>query len=379
THTTDGSDYQHAMTLIANQPDAAGEIQGAYLRNQMLPALYDNMDSLGYPMTPYVWPMKKTPDKGIRGFYDSPRYSSGYASLFQCLSFESEAHMLKPFGVRVNATLVFFEAMLQVMKAQHKTILETKKSALEKFIQADTYHTNWVMDTARHSMIDFMGYEPEYINSPVTNLPLLRYNQEKPYKKSIPYYEFFLPSKTINIPKAYIIPQAWDDVIERLAINGITYHTFEQDTSLEVSWYNISGYETYPRIYEGHYPHYQTEAEPVTGVMHFRAGDVWVDTRQEGIRFILEMLEPECVDSYFNWNFFDSVLEQKEYFGEYYFTLLAEEYLKKNPELAAKLRQKQQSDPAFAQNNRAQLQFIYENSPYQEPGFMRYPVYRVEE
>ena len=36
-----------------------------------------------------------------------------------------------------------------------------------------------------------------------------------------------------------------------------------------------------------------------------------VPTQQSGVKYILETLEPEALDSFFNWNFFDAMLGQK--------------------------------------------------------------------
>jgi len=46
--------------------------------------------------------------------------------------------------------------------------------------------------------------------------------------------------------------------------------------------------------------------------MEFKAGDYKISTNQLGVKYLLETLEPEAVDSYFNWNFFDTILQQKK-------------------------------------------------------------------
>jgi hypothetical protein len=43
----------------------------------------------------------------------------------------------------------------------------------------------------------------------------------------------------------------------------------------------------------------------------FRQGDYVVETRQKGVKYLLETLEPEGIDSFFNWNFFDTMLQQR--------------------------------------------------------------------
>ncbi len=89
-------------------------------------------------------------------------------------------------------------------------------------------------------------------------------------------------------------------------------------------------------------------------------------------------MEPTGDDSYFTWNFFDPILAQKEGYSAYVFEEKAEAFLQQNPAVKEKLEQRRATDTAFAKNGRAQLQFVYQNSPYAEPGFMRYPVYRVK-
>jgi hypothetical protein len=59
-------------------------------------------------------------------------------------------------------------------------------------------------------------------------------------------------------------------------------------------------------------------------------------------------LEPQGVDSFFAWNFFDSVLGQKEYFSDYVFEDIAADLLKKDPDLRKKLDDEKAKDPKMA-------------------------------
>jgi hypothetical protein len=98
---------------------------------------------------------------------------------------------------------------------------------------------------------------------------------------------------------------------------------------------------------------------------------------QPSNKFLIHTLEPQGEDSYFAWNFFDPILGQKEGFSDYVFEETAEAFLKANPDVARKLEERKASDSAFARNGRAQLNFIYLNSPYYEGAHLQYPVYRV--
>jgi hypothetical protein len=93
-------------------------------------------------------------------------------------------------------------------------------------------------------------------------------------------------------------------------------------------------------------------------------------------RYLVETLEPQATDSFFAWGFFDSVLQQKEHYSDYVFEDLAAEFLTKNPGVRQQLENKKKADPAFAANGPAQLEWVYQHSPYAEVGYRRYPVAR---
>jgi hypothetical protein len=94
-------------------------------------------------------------------------------------------------------------------------------------------------------------------------------------------------------------------------------------------------------------------------------------------RYVIETLEPYANDSFFRWNFFDSILDQREYFSPYLFEETAEKLLAENPNIRTAFFEKQQSDTAFANNPWAQLNYLYKRSPNYESDYRLYPVMRV--
>jgi hypothetical protein len=150
-----------------------------------------------------------------------------------------------------------------------------------------------------------------------------------------------------------------------------------RDTNIEVEAYKIENYQSSPRPFEGHHVNSNVSVSKTLKNVHFRKGDYYIPMNQVGNRFLVETLEPHAEDSYFAWNFFDAIVGQKEGFSDYVFEETASEFLKQNPEVKARLDQRRATDTAFAKNGRAQLDFIYRNSPYYEPAHMQYPVYRV--
>ena len=111
--------------------------------------------------------------------------------------------------------------------------------------------------------------------------------------------------------------------------------------------------------------------------MKFRAGDFLVPLNQNGVKFLLETLEPEAVDSYFNWNFFDTMLGQKEYYSPYVFEDTASKLLKENKALKTAFEMEKSINPKFSQDGEAQLDWVYKHSEYYEKTHRLYPVFRI--
>jgi hypothetical protein len=110
----------------------------------------------------------------------------------------------------------------------------------------------------------------------------------------------------------------------------------------------------------------------------FSQGDILIPTDQPGIRYLLETLEPSAADSFFNWNFFDTVLQRKEGFSPYVFEDMATEMLKNNARLRETFQFKKATDKQFAENAYAQLEWLYSKSEHSEPAYLQYPVYRIQ-
>ncbi len=377
-HVSDGADYQHVMTLLTSQHDKAGGTVGDYSYRVFTPLLFADMKKRGYDLVPYVNDFSSTPDHGWREFYEPPRFSSGYAALFQCFAFVPETHMLKPFKQRVAAT---YDLMLSFIDnaaahaAEIKTARRNDRSALRS--QQD-FPLEWQADTTRCDSVKLLGYTAGYKPSEISGLPRLFYDHEKPFSKNVPFFNHYTPSKTVRAPKAYVIPQAWSKVIDLLQKKGTSMTRFTNDTEIKVTAYKIENYETAPKPYEGHYLHrnVQVSAKPCT--LKFRAGDYIVSLNQPAKRYLVETLEPTAPDAFFSWNFFDGTLQQKEYFSDYVFEDVAAQILRNDPVLQAELNKKKAEDHLFAESASAQLEFVYRHSFHMEQSYMRYPVYRVE-
>lgn len=375
-HTSNGADYPYTMTLIATQYAKLEPPLGDFLRLNMLPALYAGMKDKGWEMIPYVDGFTDTPDGGISGFVDYGRYSTGYAAMWNTIGFMPETHMLKPFADRVWSTYAFMETVIDFIRHNHSALGDARAKAWQQTMEKTGFVLDWAMDTTRWDDLLFKGYTAKYKPSAVSGMPRLWYDKSQPYEKVIPYYNYFDPKISVQKPFAYIIPQAWENVLHRLQINGVEHYTLTEDISPEVELYRIESFKN-REAWEGHYFHHSLKTSTVRRRQIYRKGDVVVFLNQKANRYLVETLEPHAPDSWFAWNFFDPILMQKEYFSAYVFEDLAEHFLRENPDVRFALDAARKADPALAESAKAQLEWVYTHSPWYEPSHRMYPVGRL--
>lgn len=376
-HVSNGADYQYTLTHLFTQHNKLGGELGEYLYDKIRPGLESALTEAGWPITPYVNVFNRPPETGFSQFMDHPRYSTGYTTLWDTMGMMVETHMLKPYDQRVEGTYKLMEQMLFLLEAEHDKIKEVRANTLKNSRAAEDYYLNWIIDSTRVSTLQFLGFEADTLMSNVTGFERLKYDRTKPFSKKVSYFNHFIASDTVKIPAAYLVKKEWQAVMQRLKQNQIAFFEMEKDSTLEVESYKIASYQTRNNAYEGHYPHYNTSIDKENKKVAFRAGDFVIPSDQPGIRYLLETLEPIAPDSFFNWNFFDAILQQKEGFSPYVFEEIAHELLLKDETLRNSFLAKKQSDTLFAQNWYAQLDWVHKNSPYYEEAHLQYPVYRI--
>ena len=379
THTSNGADYQYTMTLIPTQKDKLNPILSGYLTGTMVPALYKQMADKGYELIPYINSVEETPDAGITGFLEPARFSTGYAALHNSIGFMPETHMLKAYDKRVDATYKLLQTYVDIVVKDALQIGLNKQKADQQVAAQKDFPLEWKLDKSRYDSIPFKGYTAKKKASEVSGADRLYYDRKAPFKKYIKQWNNYVPAVTVTKPVAYIIPQAWSRVVELLKLNGVTVSQLSENVQVPMEMYYIKDYKTATAPYEGHYIHSAVQLNPVKQTMQYYKGDYVVYANQVQNRYIVETLEPQATDSYFNWNFFDSVLGQKEHYSAYVFEDTAAQLLKDNPELKNLLEQEKAKNPALAKSGQAQLQFVYKNSAYYEKTYMRYPVGRLTE
>lgn len=378
-HVSDGADHQYIMALLTTQKNKLAAPLAKFMAGVLVPAQYEWMAGKDMLMCPYFELMGSTPEDGLRGFYDSPRYSSGYNALFDRIGIISETHVLKPYPDRVNATFQLLLATMAAMDQHPQELREARAQAKESTRKATAFGMNWTLDTAQVERIPWKGYKARTETSAVTGQPRIRYDHGAPTGTMVNWLDTYRPSCTAGKPKAYLVPQQWHEAIERLRLSGVPLEVLEKDSLLTVEQDSIGAFTTVPMAYEGHYLHWQVFAERHRKSWAARAGDVLVPMGHATDRYAMEALECRAEDGFFAWNFFDAVLQQKEWYEDYVFEDLAARLLERDPVLKQAFEAKRKADADFAKDADAQLTWIYRRSPWMEPGYRKHPVLRVVE
>lgn len=377
-HVSNGADYQYTFTYISTFKERLGNVLGAYFYKDFQSENLEGLKKVGYESTPYVNIHGDVPEIGFAAFEDSPRYSTGYASLFNALATMPETHMLKPYDKRVDATYQYMRINLQNLDKEYKKIKRLRIENLKQYQPGKQYGVRWKIDSTKYTTMDFKGYEGKYKPSEISGKPRLYYDRSKPFTKKIKLFTTAVATGYVTIPEYYIIPRSQYRVIEEFKRNGIRMKPLLRDSTVTVESYAINDFKTVKNPYEGHYLHYETTVNTSSKSMTFSAGDYLVPVNQEGVKYIIETLEPAASDSFFNWNFFDGILSQKEYYSAYIFEDTAAELLNKDKDLKQRFEAKKAADKQFADDGEVQLDWIYRNSPYFEKDtFRQYPVYRI--
>jgi hypothetical protein len=378
THVSNGADYQYTMTCLPTLHQKLDAPLGDYFKANWMDRMYDRMKDAGEEMCPYVNIFNQLPDSGMAAFIDYPRYSTGYAALFQTPGFITETLMLKPYKERVWATYHFLMEGLRQSSEDAGKLRQFRIHARIALSKKPLLFLDWEIRTDTACLLPFKGYKTVIKPSEVTGKDRMYFDEKEKSNIIIPYCTEANGLQPAKIPEYYILSAGWWRVKELLKFNFVNYRELINDTKMLVTVTIIDTFNTVEFPYESHYWHSRTKTLTEKRMVRIPKGSWIISTNQKARRFLTEVFEPVTPDSYFNWNFFDAVIQQKEWYSDYVFEDKASKILRDNITLKKTFEEKKNNDPVFREDARAQLYFIYKNSEHYESGHRVLPVYRIE-
>ncbi|HEY6192535.1 MAG TPA: M14 family metallopeptidase [Bacteroidota bacterium] len=377
-HVTDGADFQHVFTYsIETHENVAAPVR-AWITRGYIPFLESKLTSAGVSVIPYIFLKDDTdPLLGILGSVTPPRFSTSYTPLQNRPGLLIETHMLKDYKTRVEATRAALEATIERVGQQYRELRRAVSSADSEAEEGfrQPYPLQFSMADKPNATVHFLGYKQKNEKSTISGGEKIRYTHE-PFEADIPRFDSSIVTKTVVPPRAYLIPQQWTEVLDRLDMHGVRIERLTVPIEVEVETYRFSHAHWQQAPFEGRHP-VTYSVENVKERRAYPAGTAVVRLNQRAARVALNALEPEAPDAFAAWGFFDAIFEQKEYAENYVMEPLASEMLAKDPNLKKEFETRLAADTAFAHSPGARLNFFYQRSPYWDPQVNSYPVARL--
>ena len=382
-HVTDGADFQYNITYIYEHHEHAPGPVLAWMREAFDGRIFPATESTGNLLAQYMtFRDNRDLNKGIDGFVMPPRFSTGYTTIRNRPGLTIETHMLKDYRNRVRGTYDLLRATLEEVNRNPEKLLRAVREADAETVRAGQSYDPGRLYPLQIQMTDkaqpflFKGVESRTEQSDVSGSVRVIFGT-KPQEMTIPFYDESRVAAAVAPPLYYFVPPQWREVIAVLAAHGLRLQRLTAPATIEVESYRFNNVKFAPAPFEGRIVPNEMTKTTVRERRTFPKGTVVIPLAQPAGNVAVHLLEPDGPDSFIAWGFFNAIFEQKEYGEDYVLEKLAREMLAKDEKLRREFEKKLASDPKFAANAGARLNFFYERSPYWDQQMNLYPVGRV--
>jgi murein tripeptide amidase MpaA len=382
THTTNGADYQYEVTYQVEKYQNISYLTADYLKSKFIPHLISGVEQKGFSIFDYValkdW--NKGLESGLIDWVTPPRLSTGYFALQNRPALLVETHMLKPYKNRVFSTKAVIETTLEFIHKNSSEIIDLNfyadETTIADYYQKDRYLPLKFKSTNQFDEVDFKGVEYIKEFSAISGAEKIVYT-DKPKNYKLKFYRYHQTTDSVRVPRYYLIPIEYQELVKRMQLHGIEVNTTNRDTFLTVKRYRFNNVKFQEKPYEGRFiPSFDVEV--FYEEVFIPKGTFIVSTNQRVLKVITHLLEPKSEDSFVKWGFMNSIFEQKEYFESYVMEKVAEEMLKNDKKLKDEFENKLKTDEEFRNSPYQRLNFFYKKSPYWDKNLNVYPIMIIE-
>ncbi|AZR31558.1 M14 family metallopeptidase [Xanthomonas vasicola] len=379
-HVTDGAKFEHDVSVQVepvHAGDATLQRDGTRWRDAVLADL-KKQGSLPLPYYP-SFVHEDDPSSGFADDVPPPRFSHGYFLLRNRFGMLVETHSWKDYPTRVRVTRNAIVSVLQ-QAARHGT--QWRADALA----ADQRATHLAGTSEPLSFaagpdartVAFRGYAYTRTPSPISGALMTHYDESKPQIWKVPLRDQITPDVVVEAPRGgYLIPAAQAALVgEKLGLHGIAFQTINNAAEHPVQSFRADTVKFAARSNESH------QAVELSGQWRDEtravpAGSLFVPIAQPKARLVMAILEPQAPDSLLQWGFFNTAFERKEYMEAYVAEDVARDILAHDAALKVQFEQRIASDPDFAKNPQARLEFFAKRHASWDERYQLYPVLRT--
>ncbi|MBQ0129224.1 MAG: M14 family metallopeptidase [bacterium] len=376
THATDGADYQYVTTYSIEDFGNYDHALSFWLSEAWEKRIVTAMARHDMPVTRYIefnpW---GDPTAALSENSFSAMFSESYAMARNCPGILLETHMLKPYKDRVFSTYYMILETMKIINEDKDGFLEVIAKARQNDLEMKELPINLHPSYQDTLWVDFLGYKFDTIQSDLTGGWYYSYDLTQPETRKVMKFRDDEPQKTLQVPKEYIIPAQYDKVIDIVKAHGFEIEYLKKEKTITANTYRFKNVEFYQMPYEGRSRICRFNTEEISKEMTFPKGSAVVKTSQNGIRLLMNLLEPEMQGSLFEWGFFNTVLQRVEYFEIYKMEPFARQMLVEDPFLQNQFDDWMASFPETEKPSQyAIMNWFYEQSPYFDKNYMIYPI-----
>ena len=373
-HVSEGFDMQYDVTFTYAGwgTYARHRATADWLQGRFGPAVTQALTQAGHTPTIYPSPIDtREPTKGIRYSPEGPRYSTGYGDFISVPTVLVENHMLKPYRQRVLGTYVLLEAALKIAATDASRIAAAK--ATDRASRPAELLTRWAPAPQPIGWVEqFRGIAFDLYLSPASGRLEQRWlGQPITFRMPIIGQQ---PTESVRLPKAWWVPAAQAEVLDRLRLHGITLERIEVPRAVQLDQVRLVA-PTLLQPSEGRVPLAATFVH-ATSEQVLPAGSVRVPADQPNGLLAAALLEPESQDSFLAWGFFPEMLAPAPSTDAFVLAALGERLLATDAAVQAAFQAKLRAEPVFAADPNARLAWLYAHAGPGQPHRWQYPIMR---
>lgn len=379
-HTTDGADYQYDLTWHLEQFDLLDAGLRDWQRQFFVRSVFPAVEARQHKLASYPEPLDASDlKKGVAYFVSTTKYSTGYAAARNRPVLLIETHMLKDYRTRVRATYDLLDLSLKYLVDQGSALQASIVEAEQR--SAGLVGKPLVLTTesdGSSETIPFLGFAYETKRSAFSGGQYAVYDPSKPVTLSLPYFFKQKPAVQITTPAAYVLPPAYRHLLAVLNRHRLEYQALPLDVAVTATEQILSEPKWAPQSFEGRVAITEFKSERHKVERTLPAGSILIPAAQPNVRLLAHLFEPEAPDSLLRLGYFNLIFEQREYAEPRVAEVIAAELSRKHPALKQAFEQRVASDPAFAANPFARLNWWFMRSDWREQDLGRYPVLRLD-
>jgi murein tripeptide amidase MpaA len=430
-HVTDGADYQYDVTWDMAHHGDIGEPTSAWVNGRYIPELNKRMEASGHLVSPYgglrgggngeggqfgpgggAGPLGTTgqsgqPGGGRRGnggqgdgqrgdaaatgsgkrefFVEvfSPRYSHLYAATLNRPCLLVETHSLKTAKTRAWADYDIMVNSIDIVTEDPQSLRTAVRNADAKYAaqagdrSAPPIYLAGKTSAGGHPLM-YHSLKTATFQSEITGTPVVRYTAEKDDFETIEHDGIDTTAEAQE-PLGFIVPLQWKEIADELKLHGVQMEIIPRDLNQEFESWRFSDVRYVSSGEAGQLMDYTLN--PVKEKIEVPAGSWWVPLHQQRARLIMALLHPAAPDALIRLGFAASIFQSMGRIGAnpYLSVPIATKVAEEHPELLQEFEAKVTSDPAFAADPQARINWWTSRSNYQPSAVNRYPVLQVWE